>query len=83
MKIPGIPTCKEVFDHRYDMEEQGFMKKMMMKMHISMCKNCQNFQALMGGLEDKMKQSMKASADKANPEEIESLKKQIKEKIIK
>lgn len=83
MKIPGIPTCKDVFEHRYDMNELSFTKKMMIKMHMSMCHNCQNFQGLMKKLEDKMKKTMRASVSNAEAEEIEALKKKIKEKIIK
>jgi len=83
MKIPGMPTCKEVFSKRYNMEEMSFTKKMMTMVHMSMCKNCQNFQATMDLLEQKMKQTMNKSVSQADLEEIEGLKKKIKDELIK
>lgn len=81
MKIPGMPTCKEVFEHRYDMNELGFTKKMMIMMHMTICKNCQHFQATMHSLEHKMKDTMKKNTSSADQSEIDSLKKRIKEQI--
>lgn len=81
MKIPGIPTCKDVFDKRFEADELSFSKKLMRKLHISMCKNCQNFQATMQVIEDKMKTTLNNRASQATKEDIEDLKKRIKKRI--
>ena len=77
----GLPTCKEVFEKRYEVEDYSAMKKLKYKIHIAMCKNCQNLLGTMKLMEDSMTESMKDKSKTANQDIINQIKKDIKTEI--
>lgn len=79
----GLPTCKEVFQDKHKIEKLPLHKKLARHVHLLVCRNCQHFLSTMNVIEDTMKASFKEKANKVEPEQIDSLKKQIKENIKK
>ena len=70
MKFLGIPSCKDIFTQRYARVDLPFLKKMTLKMHMSICKNCQGFQQTMGILEKRIAENLSKKASSAKPEKI-------------
>lgn len=81
MRLPGFPSCKDVFEHRYELDELGPFKKTMLKVHMTMCKNCQRFQETMANIEGQMKETLVNKASKANESQIKELKEEIKSRL--
>ena len=79
----GLPTCKEVFEKRYEVEDYSAMKRLKYKIHIAMCKNCQNLIGSMKVMEDSMTEAMKDKTENANQEIINKIKDDIKSEISK
>ena len=77
----GIPSCKEVFDKRHQVESFSTLQLIKYKIHMSICKNCQHFNKTMDLIEEKMKQSIDKKGDSIDPKVIESLKEEIKKSI--
>ena len=81
MKKMKMPTCKDVFDHRYEMDKLTLFSKFKLKVHMIACKNCQKFQSTMLTLEDKMKHALNQRTSKSTQEQIDKLKNEIKSKL--
>ena len=58
MKFLGIPTCKDVFDKRHEREDLPLYTKLMHRLHIAMCSNCQKFLKVMNKVEVEMEQQL-------------------------
>ena len=81
MKKFGLPTCQDVFKHRYHGEKLGAYSKVMLKLHMMICKNCQHFESTMKGVEIKMKSALKQRLAKSSSKDIQELKNRIKKSL--
>ncbi|WP_034731503.1 hypothetical protein [Bacteriovorax sp. Seq25_V] len=80
MKLLKFLTCKEVYDHNHGSSKTK-RSKLLVSMHMFICKNCQHFEEALMKVEVKMKDSIKYGQRKLNPEKVEQLKQSIKKKL--
>jgi len=84
MKLFKLPTCKEVYEHNHDYVQGRHLSlkdKLLDKVHLFVCKNCQRLEGALKSVEERMIDSIKNRQQKLNLDRVEQLKNSIKKKL--